>query len=130
MLDKNERNAVITVNGVDYNLVLTTRATRAIANRYGGLENLGNKLMKSEKFEDAIGEIIWLIVLLANQGVMIQNLKNPKNKKELLTEETLELLTTPSDLTEFKDAIMEAMIKGTKRNIESEDNGSKNEQTE
>lgn len=130
MLDKNERNAVITVNGVDYNLVLTTRATRAIANRYGGLENLGNKLMKSEKFEDAIGEIIWLIVLLANQGVMIQNLKNPKNKKELLTEETLELLTTPSDLTEFKDAIMEAMTKGTKRNIESEDNGSKNEQTE
>ena len=130
MLDKNERNAVITVNGVDYNLVLTTRATRAIANRYGGLENLGNKLMKSEKFEDAIGEIIWLIVLLANQGVMIQNLKNPKNKKELLTEETLELLTTPSDLTEFKDAIMKAMTKGTKRNIESEDNGSKNEQTE
>ena len=130
MLEKNERNAVITVNGVDYNLVLTTRATRAIANRYGGLENLGNKLMKSEKFEDAIGEIIWLIVLLANQGVMIQNLKNPKNKKELLTEETLELLTTPSDLTEFKYAIMKAMTKGTKRNIESEDNGSKNEQTE
>ena len=130
MLDKNERNAVITVNGVDYNLVLTTRATRIIANRYGGLENLGNKLMKSEKFEDAIGEIIWLIVLLANQGVMIHNLKNQKNKKELLTEEKLELLTAPSDLTEFKDAIMEAMTKGTKRNIESEDNGSKNEQTE
>lgn len=130
MLDKNERNAVITVNGVDYNLVLTTRATRIIANRYGGLENLGNKLMKSEKFGDAIGEIIWLIVLLANQGVMIHNLKNQKNKKELLTEEKLELLTAPSDLTEFKDAIMEAMTKGTKRNIESEDNGSKNEQTE
>ena len=55
---------------------------------------------------------------------------HPKNKKELLTEETLELLTTPSDLTEFKDAIMKAMTKGTKRNIESEDNGSKNEQTE
>lgn len=130
MLEKNERNAVITVNGVDYNLVLTTRATRAIANRYGGLENLGNKLMKSEKFEDAIGEIIWLIVLLANQGVMIHNLKNQKNKKELLTEEKLELLTAPSDLTEFKDAIMEAMTKGTKRNVKSEDTGSKNEQTE
>lgn len=130
MSEKNERNAVITVNGVDYNLVLTTRATRIIANRYGGLENLGNKLMKSEKFEDAIGEIIWLIVLLANQGVMIHNLKNQKNKKELLTEEKLELLTAPSDLTEFKDAIMEAMTKGTKRNVKSEDTGSKNEQTE
>lgn len=130
MTEKKERSAMITVNGVDYELVLTTRATKAIAARYGGLENLGNKLMKSEKFEEAIGEIVWLIALLANQGVMIQNLKNPKSKKELLTEEMLELLTTPSDLAKFKDAIMQAMTKGTKRNIESEDSRSKNEQTE
>ena len=125
-----ERSTMITVNGVDYDLVLTTRATKEIAARYGGLENLGNKLMKSEKFEEAIGEIVWLIVLLANQGILINNLKNPKSKKELLTEEMLELLTTPSDLAEFKDAIMQAMTKGTKRNVESEDSGSKNGQTE
>ena len=125
-----ERSTMITVNGVDYDLVLTTRATKEIAARYGGLENLGNKLMKSEKFEEAIGEIVWLIVLLANQGILINNLKNPKSKKELLTEEMLELLTTPSDLAEFKDAIMQAMTKGTKRNVESEDIGSKNGQTE
>ena len=127
---ENERSAMITVNGVDYDLVLTTRATKEIAARYGGLENLGNKLMKSEKFEEAIGEIVWLIVLLANQGILINNLKNPKSKKELLTEEMLELLTTPLDLAEFKDAIMQAMTKGTKRNVESEDGGSKNGQTE
>ena len=125
-----ERSTMITVNGVDYDLVLTTRATKEIAARYGGLENLGNKLMKSEKFEEAIGEIVWLIVLLANQGILINNLKNPKSKKELLTEEMLELLTTPSDLAEFKDAIMQAMTKGTKRNVESEDIGSKNGQAE
>ena len=110
MSEKNERSATISVNGIDYDLVLTTRATKEIAARYGGLENLGNKLMKSENFEDAIGEIIWIITLLANQGVMINNIKNQKNKKDLLTEETLELFTTPSDLVDFKDAIMEAII--------------------
>ena len=61
MNEKNERSATINVNGTDYELVLTNRATKEIAARYGGLENLGNKLMKSENFEDAIGEIVWLI---------------------------------------------------------------------
>ncbi len=128
-MDTNERSASITVNGVEYKLVLTTRATKELAARYGGLEKLGDKLMKSEKFEEVIGEIVWIIVLLANQGIMIHNIKNPKSKKELLTEEMLELLTSPLDLAEFKDAIMQAMTKGTKRNVESEETAVKNEGT-
>ena len=36
----NERSAVINIGGKDYELILTTRATKAIAGRYGGLENL------------------------------------------------------------------------------------------
>lgn len=129
-MDTNERSASIAVNGENYELILTTKATKELAARYGGLENLGDKLMKSEKFEEVIGEIVWIIVLLANQGVMIHNIKNPKSKKELLTEEMLELLTSPLDLAEFKDAIMVAMTKGTKRNIESEETKTKNEGTE
>lgn len=129
-MDTNERSASIAVNGENYELILTTKATKELAARYGGLENLGDKLMKSAKFEEVIGEIVWIIVLLANQGVMIHNIKNPKSKKELLTEEMLELLTSPLDLAEFKDAIMVAMTKGTKRNIESEETKTKNEGTE
>lgn len=128
-MDTNERSASIAVNGENYELILTTKATKELAARYGGLENLGDKLMKSEKFEEVIGEIVWIIVLLANQGIMIHNIKNPKSKKELLTEEMLELLTSPLDLAEFKDAIMQAMTKGTKRNVESEETAVKNEGT-
>ena len=76
--------------------------------------------MKSENFEMALDEIIWLITLLANQSVMIYNLKNRDSKKPLLTEEEVELLTSPFDLAEYKNAIMDSMQKGTKRNIESE----------
>ena len=118
----NERSAIVNIGGTEYEMILTTRATKEIAGRYGGLENLGQKLMKSENFEMAIDEVVWLITLLANQSVLIHNLKNPDNKKELLTVEVVELLTSPLELAAYKNAIMEAMFKGTKRNVESEDN--------
>lgn len=121
-----ERSAFVTIGGTEYEMILTTKATKEIAGRYGGLEHLGDKLMKSENFEMALSEIIWLIALLSNQSILIHNLKNPNEKKELLTEEMLELLTSPVDLAEYKSAIMEAMFRGTKRNIESEEDKSKN----
>lgn len=116
----NERTATITIGDDEYTLLLTTRATKEIAGRYGGLENLGEKLMKSENFEMAIGEIVWLITLLANQSILVYNLKNKGQPKELLTEDVVELLTTPLNLAGYKTAITEALYKGTKRNVESE----------
>lgn len=118
-MDK-ERSSIINIGGEEYTLLLTTRATKEIAARYGGLENLGDKLMKAENFEMAIGEIVWLIALLANQTILIHNLKHKDDKKDLLTEEEVELLTNPLDLATYKEAIAEAMFKGTRRNVESE----------
>ena len=115
-----ERSTNITIGGDEYTLILTTKATKEIAGRYGGLKNLGDKLLKSENFEMAIGEIVWLITLLANQSTLIYNLKNKDNPKPLLTEEEVEILTAPSELATYKEAITEALYKGTKRNIESE----------
>ena len=116
-----ERGSNILLGGIEYTLLLTTKATKEIAKRYGGLSNLGDKLMKSENMETALDEIVWLITLLANQGVMVQNLRNKNAQRELLTEDMVELLTSPADFVQYKDAIMEAMHKGTKRNVESEE---------
>lgn len=69
--------------------------------------------------------LYWLITLLANQSILIHNLRNKEDKQELLTEEEMELLTSPLDLAQYKNAIMASMLKGTKRNVESEE--SKNE---
>ena len=124
----NERSAKINIGGQEYELILTTKATKEIAGRYGGLENLGEKLLKSENFEMALDEIVWLITLMATQGLIIHNLRNPDNKKPLLTQEEVELLTSPLELATYKNALTEAMFKGTKRNVESEDD-SKNVQT-
>ena len=121
--------SVITINGQDYQLRLTTRATREIAGRYGGLDHLGEKLMKSENFEQAIEEVIWLICLLANQDVAIWNLQHPDDKREELAPEIVELLTVPADLTGYKTAITAALEEGTRRVIVSEPDPKDSEQT-
>ena len=123
-----ERSVKIAIGGQNYELILTTKATKEIAKRYGGLSNLGEKLMKTESFEMALDEVVWLITLLANQSVLVHNLQNPAKKRDLLTEDAVELLTSPLELSDYKNCIMEAMFKGTKRNIESEDESSKNAQ--
>ena len=120
-----ERSTSIDIGGTEFKMILTTKATKEIAKRYGGLENLGEKLMKSENFELALEEVVWLITLLANQSILIHNIRNKDDKKELLTEDEVDLLTTPFDLANYKNAIMASMLKGTKRNVESEP--SKNE---
>jgi len=121
-----ERSAAIVIGGQPYELILTTRATKEIARRYGGLENLGEKLMKSENFEMALDEVVWLLTLLANQSILVRNLKNRDTPEPLLTEDEVELLTSPLDLAAYKEAITEAMFRGTKRNIQSEEENVKN----
>ena len=123
---ENDRGALIRIGNREYEMLLTTRATKEIAKRYGGLEHLGDKLMKAENFELALDEVVWLITLLANQSTLVHNLLEPDAKRELLTEEAVELLTTPLDLSGYKSAIMEAMVRGTKRYVESEEESSKN----
>jgi hypothetical protein len=124
-----ERSTAISIGGRDFELLLTTKATKEIAKRYGGLDKLGDKLLNSENFDAALSEVVYLITLLANQPILIHNLRNKGNEKDLLTEDEVELLTTPNDLGNFKDAITEALLKGTKRNVESEE-PSKNAQDE
>lgn len=119
------RNAVITIGGQEYELVLTTRATRLIAQRYGGLENLGEALETSEDMDKSLGEVIWLIALLANQSVQIHNLTHPDDKRPELTEEAVELLTVPADLADYREAIAQALQRGTRRAIMTETPGPK-----
>ena len=116
-----ERCSKILIGGKEYELLLTTKATKEIGRKYGGLSDLGDKLLKAENFEAAIDELIWLITLLANQPILIHNAKNPQDKKDLLEPETVELFTTPYEIAGFKEAIMDCLIKGTKREVQSEE---------
>lgn len=114
--------AEIIIGGERYEMILTTKATKAINKRYGGLEKLGDKISDAANFEEMVDEIVWLITLLVNQSIHIHNIRHRDDQKELLTEGDVEILTTPIELMEGKNAIMQALLKGTKRHIESEEN--------
>lgn len=115
----NDPAARVSIGGQDYELILTTRATREIATRYGGLENLGQALETSEDFAHTLSEVIWLITLLANQSIAIHNLKHPDDQQPELTTEAVELLTVPADLADYRGAIAAALQHGTRRAIET-----------
>ena len=119
------KSATINTAGEEYELVLTTRATRLIAQRYGGLEHLGQALETSEDMDKSLGEVIWLITLLANQSVQIHNLTQPDDKRPELTAEAVELLTVPADLADYREAIAQALQRGTRRAIVTETPGPK-----
>ena len=109
-------------------LLLTLKATREIATRYGGLEELGNKMLESTDWTGMIDEIVWLIATLANQCILIENLENRSNKP-LLTTTELELKMDPYEITSYREAILAALQAGQKQHVQSEGE-SKNVQAE
>lgn len=120
-----DRGAMITLCGSQYELILTTKATKEINRRYGGLDKLGDKLSKSEGFEEIIDELVWLLTLLINQGLLVHNAVNKffaEKQKPLFSEDDIEVLTSPADFADYKDAIFEALQKGAMRHIKSEEN--------
>ena len=120
-----DRGAMITLCGSQYELILTTKATKEINRRYGGLGKLGDKLSKSENFEETIDELVWLLTLLINQGILVHNAVNKllgEKQKPLFSEDDIEVLTSPADFADYKDAIFEALQKGAMRHIKSEEN--------
>lgn len=48
----NERSSFINIGGEEYELILTTRATKEIAARYGGLENLGRQAPQEQELRN------------------------------------------------------------------------------
>jgi hypothetical protein len=119
-----DRSVSVVIGGNEYQLILTTKATKEIGEKYGGMEELTDKLLNSGDYALAIDTVSWLVTLLANQSIHRHNVQHPSDKKELLTQEMVELLTDPYELTtEFKEAIMDAFVKGTTRHIISENSG-------
>ena len=123
---ENERSVKVLIDNKEYHLLLTIKAVKEISKRYGNLDDVCGKIIQTKDIELSINETVWFITLLANQTILIHNLKND-SKQELLTEEKVELLTTAADLNELKRAVLTSLDKGVKRNITSEDD-SKNSQ--
>jgi hypothetical protein len=116
-----DRSAAVTIGGQGYELLLTVRATKEIAKRYGGLEKLGESLLQKGSMDEMLEEVVWLVTLLANQAICRHNLLHGKDSRELLTPDFVEIMTDPSELAAFKGAVTEALFRGTARHVNSEE---------
>ena len=115
---ENNNKITITLGGTEYELILTTAATQALAERFGGLEKVGEAMAKQMSLRD----LTWMITLLANQGIRRYNLMNASSPKKLLTEDDVELLTVPTELTGMAEKLVKVLQRDTGRVIESAKN--------
>lgn len=116
-----DRKTTIEIEGEQYDLVFNARAAKDVSAKYGSLKGFGEAIEKADDVE-RIDHNVWLTTLLVNQGVAIYNRHNPDDQRKHFTEDDIELLTCPADWQAARDAL----VKGSKRNIESEAEPSKN----
>lgn len=116
-----DRKTTIVIEGVEYDLVFNARAVRKVCEKYGDLDGFKNAL-NDATYSEAVGHNVWLTTLLVNQGIAIYNRNNPDNQRSVFTEDDIELLTCPGDW----EAARNALIKGGRRDIVSEEEPSKN----
>lgn len=116
-----DRKTTIEIDGEEYDLVFNARATRLLCEKYGDLNNFDNVLQAGTHAE-AVCHNVWLTTLLVNQGIAIYNRHNPDNQRKPFTEDDIELLTCPADW----EAARDALVKGGRRDIKSEEEPSKN----
>lgn len=116
-----DRKTTIEIEGEEYDLVFNARAAKDVSAKYGSLKGFGEAIEKADDVE-RIDHNVWLTTLLVNQGVAIYNRHNPDDQRKPFTEDDIELLTYPADWQVARDAL----VKGSKRNIESEAEPSKN----
>lgn len=116
-----DRKTTIVIEGVEYDLVFNTRASKEICAKYGGLKEFGETVENSSE-ADIVDHNVWLTTLLVNQGIAIYNRRNPDSQRTPFTEDDIELLTYPADWLSARAAL----VKGSRRDIESEAEPSKN----
>jgi len=106
-------------------LLFTIGAAKEISERYGCLEALSEALMKPESPEAAFILVVELLVLLANQVVMLDNLSARHAPCKLLAAEDVMPLISPMELRGYVDGIMRAVCDGAARNVLSDNSAAK-----
>lgn len=114
-----ERLTYIEICGKKYPMMLSVWATKQIVKRFGGLQEVGEKMQQAE-YSEQIDSVVWLLMILINAGIMYCNYKDG-TKEPQITQEMIEGLSNPSDFIEYRDAVYTAMNKGAERHIRSEE---------
>lgn len=105
-----ENGVTVKIAGKEYRLVFTTAAMKQVGAKYGGIEQMGEKMDADRSA--AIDDICWLVALLANQGIMIDTRNTNPNNPDLLNVDLVGLLTMPWEIESLSQAAIHAIELG------------------
>lgn len=113
-----EEEVKVTLDGEEYPMIMTTYAAKQIVKKFGGLDNLGEKITGDEgNQEEMFDNACWLVALLVNQPILIYNRKHRDAEKLLFEADDIAMLTTLDELTPFMEKVGKAISRGSKRNV-------------
>lgn len=124
-----DRTVYVEILGKSYPMRFTIGASRAITDRYGSVEAMGDII--SAAGSKAIFDLVWLLELFMKQGCAYKNLfckdePIPENAPVVdgkwvpLTAEELEIALEMFDLAEMSDQLFAIINRGQRKDIETQ----------
>ena len=104
----------VTIGGKELNLVLNTEAMAQLADKYGDIDGVADRL-NNASYSEQIRIIPELIALLASQGEAI------KESGEVITPQFVSRNTLPRDIKALTDSFLRACAIGLNITIDTED---------
>jgi hypothetical protein len=111
-----ERIMEIEIAGTKYPLNFSVKAAKEVSKKYGDVSKIADAL--SEKnVADTMGELIWLLALLIDQGVAYKKIVDKEEVKGA-SEEELEVIMNGSDFLGLNEILVNAMTIGMTQEVE------------
>ena len=104
----------VTIGGKELDLVLNTEAMAQLADKYGDIDGVADRL-NNASYSEQIRIIPELIALLASQGEAI------KDSGEVITPQFVSRNTLPRDIKTLTDSFLRACAIGLNITIDTED---------
>ena len=104
----------VTIGGKELDLVLNTEAMAQLADKYGDIDGIADKLTNAS-YSEQIRIVPELIALLASQGEAI------KESGEVITPQFVTRYTLPRDIATLTNAFLQACAIGLNITIDTED---------
>lgn len=106
----------IEIAGTKYPLNFSVKAAKEVSKKYGDVSKIADAL--SEKnVADTMGELIWLLALLIDQGVAYKKIVDKEEVKGA-SEEELEVIMNGSDFLGLNEILVNAMTIGMTQEVE------------
>lgn len=127
-----DRTVYITIGKKEYPMRFSLMASKMIAQKYGSIPKMADKISGMESDEEGLEDIAWILELLIKQGCAYKNLFEadapiPENapvqdgKYIPADTETIEVGLELSDLGDITGKIYQCVTGGKERTVETEE---------